>query len=171
MAVRYFYYDESDESKFEQKIVGDKTIFSLPAVEVTEVAKMKTADNGLPADISPEVLNKEVKIYFEVDKSVLREDYTADLNGILNILRSQPELGIQISGYASSEGNEDYNRELSNQRAIAVLEYFNHKGIVRRRIVARGYGETKDEQSTAEEARRVEVKVILLEGHARVSAP
>jgi outer membrane protein OmpA-like peptidoglycan-associated protein len=171
VAVRYFYYDESDESKFEQKIAGDKTIFSLPTVEVTEVAKMKTADKGIPADISPEVLNKEAKIYFEVDKSELREDFTADLKSILNILRSQPELGIQISGYASSEGNEDYNRELSNQRAIAVLEYFNHKGIVRRRIVARGYGETKDEQSSAEEARRVEVKVILLEGHARVSVP
>ncbi len=171
VAVRYFYYDESDESKFEQKEVGDKTIFSLPSVAVTEVAQRRKNDTGLPADISPEILEKEATIYFDVDKSAIGDDYRSKLNHLLSVLNSHPELGIEISGYASSEGNEDYNRELSNRRAIAVLEFFNHKGIVRRRIVARGYGETKDEKSSAEEARRVEVKVILLEGHARISAP
>jgi len=171
VAVRYFYYDESDESKFEQKELGDKTIFSLPTVEVTEVAKRRQDSPGLPADISPGILDKEATIYFNVDKADLDEEYISNLNHLLSVLKSHPELGIEISGYASSEGNEDYNRDLSNRRAIAVLEYFNHKGIVRRRIVARGYGETKDEKSSAEEARRVEVKIILLEGHARISAP
>ncbi|MCA6073291.1 OmpA family protein [Fulvivirga sedimenti] len=171
VAVRYFYYDESDESKFEQKNVGDKTVFSLPSVPVTEVAKRQLNEKDVPATIDPNVLNVTEKIYFLVDKSNLDPKYSASLNDILKLLKEHDELGIQISGYASSEGNEDYNRELSNKRAIAVLEYFNHKGVVRRRIVARGYGETKDDKSSAEESRRVEVKVILLEGHARISAP
>ena len=171
VAVRHFYYDESDESKFEQKVVGDKTIFSLPTVAVTEVAKRQLQENGLPSGVEEEILRKKAVVYFTVDNSELNEKYLSDLQELLKVLKSNDALGIQISGYASAEGNEDYNRDLSNRRAISVLEYFNHKGIVRRRIVARGYGETRDEKSSAEEARRVEVKVILLEGHARITAP
>ena len=46
------------------------------------------------------------------------------------------------------------------KRAISVLDYINHKGIVRRRIVARGYGATKDEKVSKEEGRRVEVRIV-----------
>jgi outer membrane protein OmpA-like peptidoglycan-associated protein len=42
------------------------------------------------------------------------------------------------------------------------LDYINHKGIVRRRIVAKGYGATKDQTSTKEEGRRVEVNIVDL---------
>jgi outer membrane protein OmpA-like peptidoglycan-associated protein len=65
-------------------------------------------------------------------------------------------------GFASAEGSEELNRDLSNKRAIAVLDYINHKGIVRRRIVAKGYGATKDESVSKEEGRRVEVRIVDL---------
>jgi hypothetical protein len=65
-------------------------------------------------------------------------------------------------GFASAEGTEELNRDLSNKRAISVLDYINHKGIVRRRIVAKGYGATKDQTSTKEEGRRVEVNIVDL---------
>ena len=60
------------------------------------------------------------------------------------------------------EGTEELNRELSNKRAIAVLDYLNHKGIVRRRIVAKGVGATKDQTASKEEGRRVEVNIVDL---------
>jgi outer membrane protein OmpA-like peptidoglycan-associated protein len=55
------------------------------------------------------------------------------------------------------------NRDLSNKRAISVLDYINHRGVVRRRIVAKGYGATKDIGSK-EEGRRVEVRIVDLNG-------
>ena len=43
-----------------------------------------------------------------------------------------------------------------------MLDYINHKGIVRRRIVAKGYGATKDQSASKEEGRRVEVRIVDL---------
>ncbi len=71
-------------------------------------------------------------------------------------------MGIQISGYASAEGDPALNRKLSNQRAIEVVNFFNYKGVVRRRIIAKGYGATESDSKNPEENRRVEVKIVDL---------
>ena len=71
-------------------------------------------------------------------------------------------VGIEISGYASSEGDEELNKNLSNERAIAVVDYLNHRGIVRRRIIAKGFGATDNESEGKEESRRVELRIVAL---------
>jgi outer membrane protein OmpA-like peptidoglycan-associated protein len=108
------------------------------------------------------LLAKFVKIFFDQGKSDLKEQYSVQLNDIMQTLNANPGLGVEISGFASAEGTEEANRELSNKRAIAVLDYFNHQGVVRRRIVAKGYGATKDENVSKEEGRRVEVRVVAV---------
>jgi outer membrane protein OmpA-like peptidoglycan-associated protein/tetratricopeptide (TPR) repeat protein len=161
VATRTYYYDESDESKFEQKDVGGKTVFSLPTMRVTDEAK-KQKDQPKKSNYDKSVLTKNVKIYFDAGKSDLKAQYNAELDNILSILEKYPDLGIEISGFASAEGSEELNRELSNKRAISVLDYINHKGVVRRRIIAKGYGVSKDQAANKEEGRRVEVKVVDL---------
>jgi len=163
VAVRTYYYDESDESKFEQKKVDGKTIFSLPTFMVNdEIKKQK----GQPEKKSPAfdkaLLAMNAVIYFDAGKSDLKTQYNTQLDGILNSLKAHQDLGVEISGFASAEGTEEMNRDLSNKRAIAVLDYVNHKGIVRRRIVAKGYGATKDQNASKEQGRRVEVRVVDL---------
>ncbi|MFZ5970552.1 MAG: OmpA family protein [Bacteroidota bacterium] len=160
-ATRTYFYDESDESKFEKKIVDGQTILSLPTMYVTEEAKrMKEAKKTVAFDKA--LLSKQAKVFFDAGKTEVKGQYTTDLDNLLAILTQNPDLGIEISGFASAEGSEALNRELSNQRAIAVLEYFNHKGVVRRRIVAKGYGATQADTSTKEEGRRVEVRIVDL---------
>lgn len=161
-ANRSYYYDESDESKFEKKNVGDKTILSLPTFEVSREAK-KQKEKPAPAPITYDksLLTKVIKIYFDAGKSELKSQYHGALNEVLTALKKHDELGVEISGFASQEGSEQLNRELSNKRAIEVLNYLNHRGIVRRRIVAKGYGATKTETSK-EEGRRVEVRIVDL---------
>lgn len=163
VATRTYYYDESDESKFEQKNVDGKTIFSLPTMRVEEeVKKQKDQPVKKSSNYDKTLLTKYAKIYFDAGKSDLKAQYNAELDKLLAILEKHPDLGIEILGFASAEGSEDLNRELSNKRAIAVLDYLNHRGVVRRRIVARGYGATKDQSATKEEGRRVEVRVVDL---------
>jgi outer membrane protein OmpA-like peptidoglycan-associated protein len=163
VATRTYYYDESDESKFEQKDIDGKTIFSLPTFRVhDEIIKQKGQAGKKPAAYDNTVLAKNAVIYFDAGKSDLKPQYNSALDAILNELQKSPDLGIEIRGFASVEGTEELNRELSNKRAIAVLDYINHKGIVRRRIVAKGYGATKDASASKEEGRRVEVQVIDL---------
>lgn len=162
VASRTYYYDESDESKFEQKKVEGKTIFSLPTFMVNEEVKKQKEQAAKKSTFDKAALTKIAKIYFDAGKSDLKAQYSASLDAILAELNKYPDLGVEISGFASAEGSETLNREISNKRAIAVLDYFNHKGVVRRRIVAKGYGATKDVASTKEEGRRVEVRVVDL---------
>jgi outer membrane protein OmpA-like peptidoglycan-associated protein len=163
VAVRTYYYDESDESKFEQKKVDGKTIFSLPTFMVNdEIKKQKGQPEKKSGAYDKAILTKNAVIYFDAGKSELKAQYNTQLDGILNDLKAHKDLGVEISGFASAEGTEEMNRELSNKRAIAVLDYVNHKGIVRRRIVAKGYGATKDQNVSKEQGRRVEVRIVDL---------
>lgn len=162
VATRVYYYDESDESKFEQKEVDGKKIFSLPTFEVREEAARQKAQQPSKTQYDKAVLAQKATIYFDAGKSDIKKQYLAEVDKILASLSKYPDLGIEISGFASSEGSEELNREISNQRAIAVLDYVNHRGIVRRRIVAKGYGATQDQSASKEEGRRVEVQVVDL---------
>ena len=161
VASRTYYYDESDESKFEQKKVDGKTIFSLPTFMVKDEVK-KQKEQPVASNFDKAALTKSAKIYFDAGKSDLKTQYNGQLDVILKELSKYPSLGVEILGFASAEGTEELNRDLSNKRAIAVLDYINHKGVVRRRIVAKGYGATKDQTATKEEGRRVEVNIVDL---------
>lgn len=163
VARRTYYYDESDESKFEQKDVDGKTIFSLPTFMVNEeVKKQKVSPEKKAGTYDKALLTKNANIYFDAGKSDLKTQYNTQLDAMLTDLKKHADLGVEILGFASAEGAEELNRDLSNKRAIAVLDYINHKGIVRRRIVAKGYGATKDQNVSKEEGRRVEVRIVDL---------
>lgn len=162
VAARTYYYDESEEDKFEKKDVGGKTILSLPTMVVTEEAKRYKDQPKKSAGVDASVLARKARIYFDAGKSDLKDQYNKDLDQLLELLTKNKDLGVEISGFASAEGSEEMNRELSNKRAIAVLDYINHRGIVRRRIIAKGYGAAKEENATKEEGRRVEVRIVDL---------
>jgi outer membrane protein OmpA-like peptidoglycan-associated protein len=133
----------------------------LPTMVVTEEAK-RVKDAKKTSSYDKNLLTKSSKILFDAGKSDLKPQYNAELDNIMTLLSKSPDLGVEISGFASAEGSEELNRELSNKRAIAVLDYLNHKGVVRRRIVAKGYGASKDQTSSKEEGRRVEVRIVDL---------
>jgi outer membrane protein OmpA-like peptidoglycan-associated protein/tetratricopeptide (TPR) repeat protein len=163
IASRTYYYDESDTTTLKSRTVEGETIFSLPTMYVTEEAKKqkeKKKESAITYD--PSILEPVYKFYFDAGKSNLDDKYKAQLQEVLDHLKKHDALGIQILGYASSEGDPELNRKLSNDRAIEVLNFFNFQGIVRRRIIAKGYGATKSESSNPAENRRVEVQLVDL---------
>lgn len=161
-AKRIYYYDESDESKFEKKTIGGETIFSLPTMFVTAEATRQKNKSLAQHAADSSIFKKVVKIYFAAGKSDLDPKYSASLNQVLNTLNANSGFGVEISGFASSEGEEQQNIKLSNERAKNVLGFLNTQGIVRRRIIAKGYGETKGTSTASEQDRRVEVKIVAL---------
>ncbi len=162
-ARRIYYYDESDESKFEKKEVNGETIFSLPTMFVTIEAKEQRQNAKLTSsDYNVHVLGKMLNVYFNAGESKLDKKYEKDLDYILMELNAHSNFGVEISGYASSEGDDEFNKKLSNERAISVLDYLNHRGIVRRRIIAKGYGSVETSGAGKEESRRVEVRIVDL---------
>ncbi len=164
IASRTYYYDESDTTTLKSRVVEGETIYSLPTMYVTEEAEKQKAEKGktVAANYDKSLLQPIYKIYFDVGGTNLEDKNKEELQKIYAILQNNKQLGIQISGYASAEGDPEFNRKLSNKRAIEVVNFFNFKGIVRRRIIAKGYGSTQADSKNPEENRRVEVQVVDL---------
>ena len=85
------------------------------------------------------------------------------INQIIKILKDDPSLKTEVSGHTDSDGDDDYNLELSEKRAEAVMKYLISNGIEQSRMNSIGYGETKPvaDNSTDEGKslnRRVEFK-------------
>lgn len=166
-AVSYF-YDETGEDDLVAKRVGDETVYTLPTFYVTEEAVKQKNKNAIKSSYDESLLGKTHKVYFGVGESKVDVSAQEEMKVILNALQKYPALGIEISGYASPEGDAEANRKLSNQRAIEILNYFNQRGVVRRRIKARGYGATELEKVSAEESRRVEIKLVDLNKYSNL---
>jgi outer membrane protein OmpA-like peptidoglycan-associated protein/tetratricopeptide (TPR) repeat protein len=104
-------------------------------------------------------------IFFDVNKYELKEESQVELDRIVSLLKENPTLTIQISGYTDNVGKPADNLTLSNNRAKAVINYLVGKNINAKRLSAKGYGETHPlaENSTEEgraKNRRTEMKII-----------
>jgi outer membrane protein OmpA-like peptidoglycan-associated protein len=65
------------------------------------------------------------------------------LERILHTLISNPSLYVGIYVHTDSRGNDEYNLQLTKQRAEVVVNYLSEKGINRQRLTPQGFGEQK----------------------------
>jgi flagellar motor protein MotB len=61
-------------------------------------------------------------IFFETDSYALKEESRVELNKLLELLKQNPLLKIQIGGHTDNQGSSDYNQQLSENRAKAVFD-------------------------------------------------
>ncbi len=83
---------------------------------------------------------KNVKVYFDYDKSAIRDDARSVLEDAVKVLGKNPEADILITGNCDIRGTEKYNLKLGKERGEAVKQFMLSKGISdkRVRIVSRG---------------------------------
>ncbi|MGE5307724.1 MAG: OmpA family protein [Deltaproteobacteria bacterium] len=83
---------------------------------------------------------KNVKIYFEYDRSRIQADAKPILDDAVAALQKSPETSILISGNCDVRGSEKYNDKLGRKRAESVKKYMIEQGISedRIKIVSRG---------------------------------
>jgi len=87
---------------------------------------------GLSADI----------IYFDFDKSDIREDAKPELNKIIAVMNKYKNMIIHIESHTDSRGSDKYNERLSERRAKSTYDYFIQQDIKVERITShKGYGE------------------------------
>jgi OmpA-OmpF porin, OOP family len=113
--------------------------------------------------VAPPVLGVFKDIKFEVDKDVLMASSFATLDEIVNILKQNPDISVEIQGHTDSTASEAYNMDLSKRRAMAVMKYLESMGIAASRMTAKGYGEgtpidTNDKPEGKANICRVELK-------------
>ncbi|QED38840.1 OmpA family protein [Antarcticibacterium arcticum] len=81
-------------------------------------------------------------IYFDFDKSTIKEESKVTLNKVVDIMKKYPTLEIEIGSHADARGTDSYNMALSERRAAATLEYLVSQGIERDRLTSKGFGES-----------------------------
>ncbi len=81
-------------------------------------------------------------IYFDFDKSYIRDDAKIELEDIVTVMNNHPNMVIKIESHTDSRGSRTYNRSLSDRRAKSTRDYIISRGISPERIEsAIGYGE------------------------------
>jgi outer membrane protein OmpA-like peptidoglycan-associated protein/tetratricopeptide (TPR) repeat protein len=105
-------------------------------------------------------------VFFDFDKSELKQESTAELNRLVKLLGEYPNVKIQLEGHTDSYGSDEYNQALSERRVIAVKEYLISHGVPAATITGViGFGESKpiDTNDTDEgraNNRRVELRIV-----------
>jgi len=97
-----------------------------------------------PRELRPSLLIKKilrnVKVYFDYNKSDLRDDAKKILEKAVFTLSRNPEASILITGNADIRGSETYNEKLGKARGVSVKQYMLNNGITEERIkiISRG---------------------------------
>ncbi|HKK62228.1 MAG TPA: OmpA family protein, partial [Bacteroidales bacterium] len=104
-------------------------------------------------------------IFFDFDSYKLREESKVELNLIVDFLKLNENIRIEISGHTDNTGSDAYNLDLSKKRAEEVVGYLVSMGIEKDRLESKGYGSSKPvsenntEQGRAKN-RRTEMKIL-----------
>lgn len=104
-------------------------------------------------------------IFFDVNKFDLQPQSQTELDLLVKLLKENPTLKIEISGHTDNDGKPADNLQLSNNRAKSVISYLIGKDIDPKRLLAKGFGETKPVTDNKTEHgramnRRTEMRVI-----------
>ncbi|RYZ39740.1 MAG: OmpA family protein [Myxococcaceae bacterium] len=105
-------------------------------------------------------------VFFENNQAVIQKRSNAVLDKVAAILVSHPEIAkIRVEGHTDNKGKAEYNLDLSQRRAEAVVDYLVGKGVQRERLEAKGFGPQQPiaDNATADgraKNRRVEFKIV-----------
>jgi len=106
---------------------------------IVEENKLKNSNN-----ILLDSLNKKLTVYFDLNSSRLKSEFTNTLDQVAEILKSVETnnqiLSIQVFGHTDSLGSDNYNLRLSKKRAFEVLNYLSEKGFSKDLFLISGLG-------------------------------
>ena len=103
-------------------------------------------------------------VLFDLNKATIRTDSEEALQSIADIMEEYPNTIFHIEGHTDSTGSDQYNLQLSKERAASVEEWLQEAGIPANRLTSEGYGESRPiaTNSTAagrQDNRRVEISL------------
>lgn len=113
-------------------------------------------------------------LLFAVDQSRLTDESQENLAELADILQKYEDTNILLEGHTDSSGPEEYNLELSEERAQSVANYLAQEGVRATRFDIMAYGETQpvasnETASGRQENRRVEVAIFANDKLKRVA--
>ena len=114
-----------------------------------------------------EVLDKALKgVNFETGRAVLTADSYPALDEVVRIMKEDKTYKLKITGHTDNVGTPEHNMKLSKDRAQAVEDYLESKGLEAERFIVIGFGETRpiasnDTKAGKAKNRRVEFTIVF----------
>jgi len=110
---------------------------------------LKTKDSLIinkTIELKPTGVNQLItleKLIFALGKDDISEESHEELDELVSMLRSNPEMKIQLEGHTDFRGNDKLNMKLSEDRVKAVRDYLVKSGIDKDRIKTKAFGGTQ----------------------------
>ena len=104
------------------------------------------------------------EVSFDFGRAEIKPTFRSTLDKVGGVLQRYPNSIVHVVGHTDSVGSDAYNQQLSEQRALAVIDYLASIGVARDRLRSEGRGESEPRDTNATEAgrqlnRRVELYV------------
>jgi len=137
---------ELEANKFLTKMTGAELEEALAATINADIPGKDKIEVKEP-ETAKEIIKEEVvsinEIYFDFDKSDIREDATEELDKVVEMMKENSSIKIEVSSFTDSRGSSAYNLKLSDRRAQSTIDYLVSNGIERSRVTGKGYGESR----------------------------
>ncbi len=92
-------------------------------------------------------------IFYDYDRATLRPESREALDEMVQVLRDNPNVTIEMASHTDRHGSDTYNIGLSSRRARAVIDYLIEAGIEADRLQSQGYGKSRPKTITRKLAR------------------
>ena len=142
-------YNVKPDANYKVSVVKDNYLAASTKISTKDMKKdskpvpvnieMAELTNPLPAGKVFQLNN----VYYNFNDAALRPDARLDLDPLVSLLKSYPEVEIELSSHTDSRGDKNYNQTLSQKRAESAVKYLTDRGIAANRIKAVGYGEAQ----------------------------
>ncbi|PWJ45036.1 OmpA family protein [Sediminitomix flava] len=141
--------------------------FNFPLVEDPNLQKLKVTKDGYfakemdLASFKPNAqgvihvkiplekleINKKIEIeniYYDFDKHQITKKASSILDELTSILVENPSINLELGSHTDIRGSDEYNQNLSHERAQSAINYLTEKGIAKYRITYKYYGESQN---------------------------
>lgn len=155
--------DNKDSNVIKQK--EDRPAPPPVMAEPKDIIESASVNNLKRTDIKKGQTLRIDKIFFEMDKSVFTKESYQFLNDLVDFLRNNPDISIEVGGHSNGLCTDNYCNKISTDRAKAVVDYLVSKNINRSRLTYKGYGKkfpiaSNDTAEGRRKNQRVELKII-----------
>lgn len=135
------YYVRAEKEEFATKeasvTIGEASGQTNLSIVLQKVVKKVEVGSDLAKTFNIEL------IYFDLDKADIRKDAAVDLEKVIDVMKANPTMKIDVRSHTDSRASNSYNLKLSEKRAKATIAYMVKNGIDASRITGKGYGESK----------------------------
>jgi peptidoglycan-associated lipoprotein len=113
------------------------------AAQSNEPQKQSASPETGPVERSPAASSGMQPIYFDFNRSVVRDDAREVMKANAEWLKANPTAKVRVEGNCDERGTKEYNQSLGQRRAASAKKYLTDLGISARRITLISYGKEK----------------------------